>query len=149
MIDWTIRKYEELNDKYPTHTKIVRFLISGGTATFTNIALLYVFTDIFRIWYILSAIMAFIIAFVVSFTLQKFWTFQDMSKEGMHRQAIIYFTAGAINLGLNTVLLYVFVEYLGSHYLLSQIIISAFIAIENYFIYQFLIFKRPRMEKLP
>lgn len=149
MIDWTIRKYGELNDRYPTHTKIVRFLISGGTATLTNLVLLYAFTDLLGIWYIASAIAAFIIAFIVSFTLQKFWTFGDMSRDGMHRQAIIYFTAGALNLCLNTVLLYVFVEYIGSHYLISQIIISALIAIENYFIYQFLIFKRSRIEQLP
>ncbi|MFA6554483.1 MAG: GtrA family protein [Candidatus Paceibacterota bacterium] len=142
MVDWTIKKYIELNDKYPTHTKLVRFLISGGTATFVNIALLYVFTDVFDIWYITSAIMAFVIAFVVSFTLQKFWTFQDMSKEGMHRQAIIYFTMASFNLCLNAGLLYLCVEYIGLHYLSAQILISILIAIENYFVYQFLIFRR-------
>ena len=142
MIDWTKNKYGELNTKYPKYAKVMRFLISGGMATFVNIGLLYVFTDLIRIWYVLSAALAFIFAFVVSFTMQKFWTFKDASKENVHRQALVYFLAGLANLGLNSLLIYILVEYSGLHYLMSQIIISAFIAIENYFIYQFLVFNK-------
>lgn len=142
MIGFIINKYKKFNIQHPLYARIFRFLVSGGTSTFTNIFLLYLFTDIFGIWYIISAVMAFIAAFIVSFSLQKFWTFNDMSKDGIHRQAIIYFTAALINLFINAGLLYVFVEYLKLHYLIAQVIISVFIAIENYFIYQFVIFKR-------
>jgi len=142
MIDWTKNKYGELNSKYPIHTKIVRYLISGGTAAFTNIAFLYIFTDIFGIWYIISGGMSFVIAFVISFILQKFWTFQDTSKDGLHRQVAVYFVTAIINLILNTGMLYIQVEYLGVHYLISQIIAGMIIALESYFVYQILIFKK-------
>lgn len=142
MIDWTKDKYGELTGRYPIHAKIVRYLISGGTAAFTNITLLYLFTDIFGIWYIASAAMAFALAFIVSFTLQKFWTFQDISKDQIHRQATVYLTVALSNLLINTSLLYMQVEYLGIHYIVAQLIASVFIAIESFFVYQIFIFKK-------
>ncbi len=142
MIDWAKDKYGELNGKYPTHAKIGRYLIAGGTAAFTNIALLFVFTDFLGIWYIASAIMAFILAFIVSFTLQKYWTFQDGSKDQIHRQAVIYLTVAVVNLLVNTGLLYLQVEYLGVYYIFAQLIASALIAVESFFVYQIFIFKK-------
>ncbi|MFA6404787.1 MAG: GtrA family protein [Candidatus Paceibacterota bacterium] len=142
MIDWTKNKYGELSSRYPIHAKVVRYLISGGTAAFTNILLLYLFTEIFGIWYIASAAMAFSIAFIVSFTLQKFWTFQDVSKDQIHRQAMVYLTVALFNLFINTGLLYMQVEYLGIHYIVAQLIASVFIAVESFFIYQIFIFKK-------
>lgn len=142
MIDWTKNKYNELNGKYPKHAKIGRYLISGGTAAFTNIVLLFLFTDIFGIWYIASAVLAFILAFIVSFTLQKFWTFQDGSKDQIHKQAVIYLTVAVVNLLVNTGLLYLQVEYLGVYYILAQLIASAVIAVESFFVYQIFIFKK-------
>lgn len=146
MIDWTKEKYEDLNCKYPTHVKLMRYLISGGTAAFTNIAFLFVFTNYFHIWYIASAVMSFSIAFVISFILQKYWTFQNVSKKNIHHQLVVYFTMAVINLFLNTGMLYIQVEYLGIHYLLSQIIAGVIIAIESYFIYQIFIFGKAEVE---
>ena len=106
MIDWAKDKYGELNGKYPTHAKIGRYLIAGGTAAFTNIALLFVFTDFLGIWYIASAIMAFILAFIVSFTLQKYWTFQDTTGK-WQLQLPFYLTVAAVGLGISDAFVYV------------------------------------------
>lgn len=130
--------------RYPRYHKTGRFLISGGLAAGTNLTLLYILTDWFGIWYLISSAIAFGVAFCISFTLQKFWTFQDRSREEMHFQAGLFFMFALINLGLNTICLYYLVEFTRLHYLVAQIIVSIFIAIENYFIYQRLIF-RPRL----
>ena len=45
----------------------VKFIIAGGTAAFTDLVLLYIFTDILGWWYLVSAAIAFVIAFFVSF----------------------------------------------------------------------------------
>ena len=48
--------------------RIVRYIISGGTATGANLALLYVLTDWLGLWYLISAVLAFIGGFLpVSF----------------------------------------------------------------------------------
>jgi putative flippase GtrA len=125
----------------PRFLRVGRYLVAGGTAAATDLALLYVFTSVLGIWYLISAVLAFLIAFVVSFLLQKFWTFDDTS-EKWKSQAAVYFMITGTNLGLNTLLMYVFVDIFGIHYFVSQFIISGLIAFESYFVYQMFVFKK-------
>lgn len=119
---------------------IVKFIISGGVATFTDLALLYVLTNYAGYWYLFSAILAFIAAFFVSFFLQKFWTFRDNGREKMYSQMTRYFIVGSINLAINTLGMYLVVDIFGIWYLLAQIIVSAVIAFESFLIYKYAIF---------
>ncbi len=121
--------------------KIFRYLVAGGISTFVDLVALYIFTSLLEIWYLTSAILAFLIAFGVSFTLQKFWTFADMSTEHIRKQMIIYFIVAGINLGINTIMMYLFVDLAGLHYLWAQILVTALIACESYFVYQKFIFR--------
>ncbi len=120
----------------------VKYVIAGGTAAVTDLVLLYVFTDILHLWYLFSAIIAFIIAFFVSFYLQKFWTFRDNSRDRIYAQASLYFLAGLMNLAINTGGMYLLVDKLGVIYLGAQIIMGALIAATSFLIYKFIIFKK-------
>lgn len=130
--------YFGLNNNHAKKMRVLRYLISGSIVTIIDLCALYTFTDIFGIWYILSAILAFIIAFIVSFSLQKYWTFVDNSRENIHNQIFVYLIVTLINLGLNTLGIFVFVHYLVFHYIFAQIIVSAIIAIESYFVYNYI-----------
>ncbi len=122
--------------------KILRYLFSGATAFGVDFFFLYAFTEWVGLHYLMSVVFAFLIAVVVSFILQKFWTFQNNSKTDLHRQATIYMTVAIINTGLNTLLVYLFVEYVGLHYLAGQFFSSGLIALESFFVYQIFIFKK-------
>jgi len=141
MISKAKNLYTQFDVRYPTSARVFRYLLSGGIALGTDLALLYLFTNIFGIWYLASAIAAFILAFAVSFLLQKFWTFGDHSREGLHIQLGVYFFVAIVNLALNTLVVYLFVEQGGLHYLVAQIAASALIAVESFFVYQHFIFK--------
>jgi putative flippase GtrA len=122
--------------------KIVRYIISGGTALALDLVLLFIFTDILGWWYLWSAIVAFAIAIVVSFVLQKFWTFEDRTADGVHRQFALYIAIALGNTAVNTGLMYVFVDYFKILYLFSQIIASGIIAASSFFIYRRFIFNQ-------
>jgi dolichol-phosphate mannosyltransferase len=122
--------------------KLVRFVISGGAATLTNLGILYVLTNLFHVWYLLSSVAAFIISFFVSFALQKFWTWKDHATESLHRQAGAYFAVTLTGLGLNTLFMYLLVDKAGLQYLVAQIIASAVIAVFNFFMYQKFVFNK-------
>ncbi len=118
--------------------KAVRFLFSGGVGFVTVMSLLYLFTDIFGLWYLFSFVLAFLIGQTVSFTLQKFFTFADATG-GVRRisgQATAFVSLGVVNLGANSALLYVAVEYFGLHYLVAQFIISLIIAVWSFLFYR-------------
>ncbi len=124
--------------------KIMRYVVSGITATGFDLFLLFLFKSVFHIWYLLSAVLAFILSFGVSFFLQKFWTFEDNSTHKVKSQASMYFLITLFNLGLNTFLVYIFVDKVGIQYLLSQIIASGLIAFGSYFVYGKFIFQKDK-----
>lgn len=137
MIEILKNIYNEINRNHPQQMKIVRYVISGGMATVTNLLFLFIFTDLVGIWYVLSAILSYLISFVVSFSLQKYWTFGDDSNDRIGTQAVWYILVTTANLGLNTLGIFVLVHYGHVYYLLAQLIVSFLIAIESYFVYRF------------
>ncbi len=140
-------KISDIEIFFGRYWKVIKYIISGGTAATLNLAFLYVLTDWFGIWYLLSAVFAFSAGFIVSFIFQKFWTFSDHRTENIHLQAGAYLLAGLANLGLNTLCIYLFVTYLGFHYLLAQIAAGIIIASESFFIYKHFIFSRDGYSK--
>lgn len=135
------RLVSEVNNTRAKYVKLLRYLISGSTAAAVDIIFLALFTSVFHIWYLFSAILAFLIAFVVSFVLQKFWTFSDRSTDRLKSQMAAYFLITATNLGVNTLLMYLFVDYGHLHYILAQIVTSALVACEGFFVYQIFVFR--------
>src|SRR3989344_485755 len=111
-----------------------RYIISGGTSAVVDLILLYILNSVLGFHYLISAIIAFSTAFFISFILQKFWTFRNHSKEGIHGQAFIYLGSSLFSLGLNTLLMYLFVDYFHIMVLLSQVFAGAIVACFTFFI---------------
>lgn len=123
------------------HARLVKFLISGGTATLSNLIVIYLLTDLLHIYYLVSSGVSFIIAFLVSFTLQKFWTFNNPGLDVVHKQLVIGILVAGGNLVLNTFLMFIFVQHVGLHYLFGQLVTSAIIACETFFVYKHVMFR--------
>jgi putative flippase GtrA len=132
------------------YARTLKFLISGGSAAVVDLGVLYLLSDVYTNWYagfieksnavLIAATIAFVFAFGVSFSLQKFWTFDDPSTDVIHSQLAMYLVLALCRLGVNTLFMYVLLNYTGLHYLAAQILASAFIAIGNFFAYKHFIF---------
>ena len=123
-------------------SRIIRFIISGSIGAATDLLLLWFLTRIVGIWYLTSAVIAFVLSFIVSFFLQKLWTFKNREMEKIHIQAGAYLLITLCNLGINTLLVYAFVQYFSFHYLIAQVFASIIIAFESFFAYRELVFKK-------
>lgn len=119
---------------------LFKYVVSGGSAACVNLGTLYVLTEYGRLHYLQSAMLSFTAAFFVSFLLQKFWTFRNMNREMMHWQMAGFLGVSLVNLFLNTLLIYVLVEYLQLWYVASAIVSGALLAIGSFFIYKYVIF---------
>src|SRR3989344_8484307 len=89
---------------------IIKYIISGGTAAIVDLTILY-FLDSLGMYYLISVNIAFIIAFIVSFSLQKYWTFNDSRGNRTHYQMIIYFVVSVINVFINTIIIHFLLIY--------------------------------------
>jgi dolichol-phosphate mannosyltransferase len=122
--------------------RVFKFLIAGCAGAFTNLALLYFFTDILGVWYLASSSLAFIVSFFVSFFLQKFWTFSDKAKESLLKQMGVYLAVALTNLVINGLLMYLLVDGFKIWYMFSQFTVSGVIALESYWVYKIFIFNK-------
>jgi len=114
----------------------VRYVVSGGSGAIVNIGSLFILTHFFGVWYLISSIIAFLASFVVSFTLQRAWTFDIRTTDGLARHTSLYFVVAVGNTFLNTVLVFGFVEYLYLWYVAAQVVAGAIIALMSFFLYR-------------
>jgi len=120
---------------------IVRYVISGGTSAAINLGTLSFLYYIKHIYYLYSAIIAFIVSFLVSLVLQKFWTFEDHSRDNLSLQIGKYLATSLFGLSLNTFILYVLVDHFHFYVYVGQMIAGGLVACMTFFISRKYVFK--------
>ena len=125
----------------PKNYRIIRYIFSGGITVVVNLMVLYILTDIFYLWYLISAVIAFCVGIIMSYLMQKFFTFRNNSTKNLHIQFSVFFFYNIAMLGLNTLLMYLFVDIIGFWYLFSQITITICTSFLNYFFFSKILFK--------
>ena len=117
----------------------VRYIIVGGTGFLTAVVVLAFLVEVLHLWYLTASLMTFVLATFVSFMLQKKLTFQnEAAGAAAGRQMAYFYSLAAINAGVNSLLLYTFVDGLQLFYLLGQFFSSATIAVYSFFFYRYL-----------
>ena len=126
------------------YIQIIRYILAGGIAVISNLAILFICVHYFKLWYLAGAIVAFCFAVMVSYLLQKFFVFRNYSRENMRTQFLNFFIFNLVMLNVNTLLMYIFVDLVGLYYLLAQALASAIGACVNYFYFsKVLFYSRP------
>ena len=132
-----------MSQKKAKHLKrFFRYNVVALLATTLDFSLFIIFTDIFQIWYVASTFVSAIIGGVVAFFLERNWTF--VSKDGkLSLQAIKYLIVWIISILLNTLGLFLLVEYTNIDQLISKVIISIIVGIGfNFLMHNFFVFKQ-------
>lgn len=136
MIDRLIKKE---TDK--THVQFFRYIFVGGVAFLVDFGSLFIFTDIFGIYYLISAPIAFILGLVTNYTLSISWVFNKRTLGNVWHEFIIFSFIGLFGLGLNELIIWLFTDYVGLYYLASKIISAAIILFWNFFARKFTLFR--------
>ncbi len=103
-------------------TEFFKFAFVGLIGTIINLIILYSLTEFLGIYYIISAIFAFIIAATNNFILNKTWTFNEKISYKTLDKYSQFFSVSLVALLINISFLYILTEFLGIHYLISQVI---------------------------
>ncbi len=122
--------------------QMLRFGVSGVAAAMTLIGTLYALTEFAGLWYIHSVLIASVVSFFVSFGLQRMWTFRDVDQGAALPQLVAFVALFLANSAINAGLLYLMVDHLHAPYLISELFIAIAIAIWNFCIMRFLIFRK-------
>jgi putative flippase GtrA len=137
--------YEMVSNSLLYNTKIfLKYATLGIIGTLVHIGILILFTEVFNLFYLFSAIIGILAGLYVNYLLNK----KYIIKERTHKQrkvnsifTILYFGISIITIVINLWLLFVFVENFKMHYILANIISGFLMFITRYFCHRFL-FKR-------
>jgi putative flippase GtrA len=135
------RRYPRIYYICDRHKAVIKFIVAGSTAGITDLVLLYFFHGLFRWSLIFSTSAAFIMAFLISFTLQKFWTFRNYRQDKVIGQLSVYMLNAVVGLYLNGFFMHTLVYRFAVWYILAQIIVNLALAVWNFLVYKFLVFR--------
>ncbi len=119
--------------KKETIRQFFKFAIVGTINTLISLAVLYVLTDVFKFYYMISAVLAFLVSATNSFILNKLWTFKENLSYHATTKYVKFIIISVTALIFNLSILYVLTEFFHVYYLLSQIIAILFSLWINFF----------------
>ncbi len=121
--------------------QFLKYCIGGGLAFFVDIVGLYVFTEFFGFWYILSATLSFILAAIFNYLYQRFITFKSQDKN-YTKQFILFVVIALVGLLINNSILYILVESFGIWYMFAKAFAAAIVLIWNFWANKKFTFKK-------
>jgi putative flippase GtrA len=128
---------QEKNRKFKVlYLKLIRnrffkYFVSGVIATAGDWTMFYITAIVFRISYQLSLLSAFIVGTAINYSLNKFFTFQNVSKK-IFRQFSVHFTISIVSLLFSLFIMYIFVERLLLEKMTSRIVTTFIMLFVNY-----------------
>jgi putative flippase GtrA len=121
---------------------LLKFVLIGASALVLNLILLWVFTDLWKIYYVASGVLASQISIVWNFIWHDNWTWGKVRKEkGLVARFTAFEAIYVSSIIANTVLLYVFTEYFKQHYIVSMVLAVGMTFMYNYFMHSKVTFK--------
>lgn len=99
-----------------------KFALVGVINTAIHLIVLYSLTEFFGLWYIFSSFFAYLVAVTNSNVLNTIWTFKRNIRTKTIGRYIKFFSVSTLAGGSNLFFLYIFTEFFGIGYILSQLI---------------------------
>ena len=117
-----------------------RSIVIGVSGTVLNLALLYLLTDIFQIYYLYSAIVTNILTMLYIFLGDRYYTFIPTNgaiTAQFTKYLLVYLLSNAFSVGL----LAFFVEHLSMHHLAAQALATTLVSFVTFLVFKYWIFK--------
>ncbi|MGX6962301.1 GtrA family protein [Vagococcus xieshaowenii] len=113
----------------------IRYIVIGAMTTGVNFVSYFASREILGINMTLSILISWVLSVLFAFFTNKYFVFNStkVSKESFIREIILFFSARVSSLGLEYLLMFLFVSQLGMVELLAKILTQFGILLANYF----------------
>lgn len=112
--------------------QVLKFGVVGGTAFLIDYSIMIALTEFFGINYLISSGISFVVSVIYNYILSVHWVF-DVDKDGdKKKEFIVFILLSVIGLGLNQLLMWIFVSKVHVFYMLSKIFVTVIVMIYNF-----------------
>ncbi len=112
--------------------QMFKFGIVGGIAFFIDFSVLYLCTDVFGIYYLISSVISFIVSVIFNYILSVKWVFNVNNDNSSRKNFMIFIILSVIGLLINELIMYIMVDKLKVYYMLSKIVSTVVVMIFNF-----------------
>ncbi len=126
---------------YEKHKQVLLYLFFGGCTTLVSIGS-FALADMV-VNELLANIISWILAVTVAYATNRIWVFHSQARgREKGKEALAFYTARLTTLGIEELLIFVFVTLLGCNGLLIKTLAQIIVLIGNYLLSKFLIFRK-------
>jgi putative flippase GtrA len=124
-----------------TWIQLFRYFYVAGIAFIVDFGSLYIFTEYFGIYYLISAAIAFIIGLMTNYLLSISWVFNRRHLKNKFSEFTLFSLIGIVGLMFNEILIWGFTDFVGFYYLFSKILSAIIIFFWNFFARKYALFR--------
>ncbi len=121
--------------------ELIRSIATSMISFSVDFGILALLTEVFRVYYLVSAAIAFGVGVTMSYLLSVFWVFASRRIPSKAAEYGLFVLIGVIGLGLNEALLWLFTEELSIYYLLSKLIAAILVFFWNFGARKYILFR--------
>lgn len=131
---------------YNKHKETLLYLFFGGLSFVLNMLLYYSITELLKINVLISNIITWIIIVAFCFITNKKWVFNDTSStnKSLLSQIVSFYASRLITLGVEEIILFIFITRLQLNSLIIKIIAQIIVIILNYVFSKLIIFRKEK-----
>ncbi len=131
-----------INKTDNTILQLLRYVFVGGVSFVFDFGVLYVLTQYFNVYYLISAAISFTIGLVINYLLSIMWVFNSRSFGNRILEFFTFALIGIIGLILNELFLWALTDLLFIYYLYSKMISTFILLFWNFFARKIILFNK-------
>lgn len=122
--------------------QVFRYLVSGGTAFLIDAGILALLTESFgRERLLLWTAIAFAAGLLTTYLFSIFWVFDNRSLKSRTAEVLIFILIGVFGLGLTELLMWLFAQKAGLHYMIAKIFTTVLVFAWNFLAKKTILFR--------
>lgn len=126
---------------------LIRWILSGGIAFIVDFSTLFFLVEKINVYYLYASGFAFLLSATTNFLISRYLIF-NATTNSVTSSYIRFISISMIGLALIASLMYLLVDIIGLHYLLSRLLIAGTVGVSSFYIHKLFTFNFKIGEKV-